>query len=142
MRNFNTSVKDCKLIHLPRIKGGRKGSLTFIYEDDHIPFKIQRVFYLYDLPGGTKRGGHAHKKVKEILIAVSGSFDVLLDDGFKKKKIKLSRPFHGLYVSNFIWMEMKNFSSGSVCLVFASSIYDGKGCISDHDEFLRHKKNK
>ena len=142
MRQSHTSINDCKLVHLPLISADRKGNLTFVYEDDHIPFKLNRVYYLYDVPGGTDRGGHAHMEMQEILISVSGSFDVQLNDGQNTKTLNLSRPNYGLYVPKLIWIELKNFSSGCVCLVLASSLYDSDSYIHDFHRFLNYKKLK
>jgi dTDP-4-dehydrorhamnose 3,5-epimerase-like enzyme len=112
-----------------------------VIENDTIPFVIQRVYYLYDVPSGAERGGHAHKKLKQFLIALSGSFDVLLDDGNKKKNITLNRPDIGLLINPGIWRELKNFSSGSVCLVVASEIFDEEDYIRDIQEFKKCKSN-
>ena len=116
------SLQHCKIIDLPIIED-RRGNLTFIEGGRHIPFDIQRVYYLYDVPGGSQRGGHAHKGLHQLLIAMSGSFDILLDDGRTKFKYHLNRSYYGLYIPPMIWREIDNFSSGSVCMVLASEHY-------------------
>jgi hypothetical protein len=130
------SIKSCRIISLPRIQDPR-GNLTFIEGCDHIPFDIKRVYYLYDVPGGAERGGHAHKGLHQLIIAMSGSFDVVLDDGKDKKRIHLNRSYNGLYVCPMIWRELDNFSSGSVCMVLASSIYDEADYFRDYSEFMQ-----
>jgi WxcM-like, C-terminal len=130
------SVHDCRIIELPKISDPR-GNLTFIEGQRHIPFDIQRMYYLYDVPGGAERGGHAHKALHQLIIAMSGSFDVLLDDGREKKHFHLNRSYYGLYVCPFIWRELNNFSSGSVCVVLASNTYDEADYYRDFPDFLR-----
>ncbi|MCX6142673.1 MAG: FdtA/QdtA family cupin domain-containing protein [Ignavibacteriales bacterium] len=129
------SIEQCKIIQMPIIKEPR-GNLTFIEGRKHIPFSIERVYYLYDVPGGANRGGHAHKELEQLIIAMSGSFDVLLDDGHNKVKFHLNRSYSGLYVCSMIWREMDNFSSGSVCMVLASNLYDESDYYRDYDSFL------
>ncbi|MGE3853027.1 MAG: FdtA/QdtA family cupin domain-containing protein [Planctomycetota bacterium] len=131
-------ISDCKLISLPKIQDPR-GNLTFIEGGSHIDFDIQRVYYLYDVPGGSSRGGHAHKALRQLIIAMSGSFDVLLDDGREKKTFHLNRSYVGLYVCPMIWREIDNFSSGSVCMVLASNRYDEADYYRDYDQFLRER---
>lgn len=126
----------CKIIELPKISDPR-GNLTFIEGGSHIPFEIQRVYYLYDVPGGAERGGHAHKGLHQLIIAMSGSFDVVLDDGREKKRVHLNRSYNGLYVCPMIWRELDNFSSGSVCMVLASSKYDEDDYYRDYSEFMQ-----
>jgi len=126
----------CKVIELPKIQDAR-GNLTFVESNNHIPFDIQRVYYLYDVPGGSARGGHAHKDLHQLIIAMSGSFDVLLDDGKNKKTIHLARSYYGLYICPMIWRELDNFSSGSVCMVLASNKYDESDYYRDYAEFTR-----
>jgi dTDP-4-dehydrorhamnose 3,5-epimerase-like enzyme len=117
------SVTDCKIISLPKISDPR-GNLTFIEANRHIPFAIQRVYYLYDVPGGAERGGHAHKRLHQLIIAISGSFDIHLNDGRNTVTYHLNRSYNGLYVCPMIWREIDNFSSGAVCMVLASDFYD------------------
>jgi hypothetical protein len=129
------SIDRCVLIELPRIADPR-GNLTFIEAGRHVPFDIKRVYYLYDVPGGAERGGHAHKALHQLIIAMSGSFDIVLDDGSNKKRVHLNRSYFGLYVSPMIWREIDNFSSGSVCMVLASTIYEASDYYRDYSEFL------
>ena len=128
-----------ELISIPKIVEPR-GNLSVI-ENDIIPFEMKRVYYLYDVPSGAERGGHAHKNLKQFLIALSGSFDVILNDGKEQKKITLNKPFEGLLINPGIWRELNNFSSGSVCLVIASAVYDESDYIRKIDEFLAYKLN-
>jgi hypothetical protein len=130
------SIEKCKIIDLPKIHDPR-GNLTFIEGGAHIPFPIQRVYYLYDVPGGSERGGHAHKELHQLIIAMSGSFDVLLDDGKEKRRYHLNRSYTGLYVCPMIWRELDNFSSGSVCMVLASNLYAEDDYYRDYAEFMR-----
>lgn len=116
-------LSDCRLIDLPRVPNVL-GNLTFIEGERHIPFAIERVYYLYDVPGGAERGGHAHRELQQLIIAMSGSFDVILDDGYHKQRFHLNRSYQGLYMCTSIWRELDNFSSGSVCLVLASNRYN------------------
>ncbi len=129
------SIEHCKIINLPKIHDPR-GNLTSIEGGIHVPFDIQRVYYLYDVPGGSERGGHAHKELQQLIVAMSGSFDVLLDDGHQKKRYHLNRSYSGLYVCPMIWRELDNFSSGSVCMVLASSHYDESDYFRDYQQFL------
>lgn len=129
-------ISDCQIIDLPKIHDPR-GNLTFIEGGDHIPFEIQRVYYLYDVPGGAERGGHAHKALHQLIVAMSGSFDVMLDDGRDKRRVHLNRSYHGLYVCPMIWRELDNFSSGSVCMVLASNRYDERDYYRVYAEFMR-----
>jgi hypothetical protein len=125
-----------ELLDFPVIPDHR-GNLTFIEGESHIPFEIKRVFYLYDVPGGESRAGHALKDVEQVIIAMSGSFDVVLDDGLTRDTITLNRSYFGLYVPSLVWRELENFSSGSVCLVLASHPYSAEAYHRDYDEFLR-----
>lgn len=125
----------CKIIDLPKISDPR-GNLTFIEGRCHIPFDIRRVYYTYDVPGGAERGGHAHKALSQLIIAMSGSFDVILDEGGKKKRFHLNRSYQGLYVCPMMWRELDNFSSGSVCMVLASNKYDEDDYYRDYDQYL------
>ena len=128
-------IENCKLIELPKISDPR-GNLTFIEGMRHIPFDIRRVYYTYDVPGGAARGGHAHKALSQLIIAMSGSFDVILDDGSERKRVHLNRSYQGLYVCPMIWRELDNFSSGSVCMVLASNIYEESDYYRDYNEYL------
>lgn len=129
------SIEHCRIIELPKITEPR-GNLTFIEGNKHIPFDIRRVYYLYDVPGGAERGGHAHKALSQLIIAMSGSFDVVLDEGGEKKRFHLNRSYQGLYVCPMIWRELDNFSSGSVCMVLASNIYEESDYYRDYNEYL------
>ena len=131
-----SSVYDCSLVELPRINSP-SGNLTPVYSREQIPFDIARVYYLYDIPGGETRGGHAHRNLQQLLVAASGSFDVLLDDGVNRRVIHLNRPYFGLYMPNMIWRELLNFSSGGICLVLASHVYDEGDYFREYEEF-RH----
>ena len=136
------TIDDCNIINLQKIADPR-GNLTFIEGNRHVPFDIKRVFYLYDVPGGADRGGHALKTCQQFLIAMSGSFDVILKDGNKESRIHLNRSYYGLLISPMIWREMDNFSSGSVCLVVASENYDAADYIRDFSDYLKsfHKES-
>lgn len=133
------NIDDCKIIDLPRINDHR-GNLTFIEGNVHVPFAIERVYYLYDVPGGSERGGHAHKGLHQLIIAMSGSFDVLLDDGSNKRRFHLNRSYFGLYVCPMIWRELDNFSSGSVCMALASNRYDEADYYRDYADYLRARR--
>jgi len=132
---------DCKLIDVPKIPDPR-GNLSFIEGGVHIPFDIKRVYYLYDVPGGSDRGSHAHKNLHQFIIAMSGSFDVILDDGIEKRRFHLNRSYFGLYVSPMMWRDLDNFSSGAVCMVLASERYDESDYIRDNAEFLKLTQSK
>lgn len=134
---FNIDL--CKIIELPIISDPR-GNLTFVEGGSQIPFDIQRVYYLYDVPGGAERGGHAHKGLHQLVIAMSGSFDVVLDDGVNTKRVHLSRSYNGLYVCPMIWRHLDNFSSGSVCMVLASNKYDEKDYYRNYSEFMHGRE--
>ncbi|HEY9300025.1 MAG TPA: FdtA/QdtA family cupin domain-containing protein [Phormidium sp.] len=127
-------IQDCKIIELPKITDPR-GNLTFIEGSRHIPFEIRRVYYLYDVPGGAERAGHAHKNLHQLFVAISGSFDILLDDGLKKQRYHLNRSYYGLYVCPMIWRELNNFSSGAVCMVLASDYYDESDYFRQYLDF-------
>src|SRR5687768_17270597 len=128
------SLQNCEIIQLPRIKDAR-GNLTFIESGRHIPFEVKRVFYLYDVPGGASRAGHALKQCHQLIIANSGSFDVIVDDGFEKREFSLNRSYFGLYVPPLLWREIENFSYGSVCTVLASEFYDEGDYYRLYEEF-------
>lgn len=130
------SIHDCKIIDLPIVRDHR-GNLSFIESNVHVPFQIERVYYLYDVPGGSERGGHAHKNLQQFIVAMSGSFDITLDDGREKKRVHLNRSYNGLYVCPMIWRELDNFSSGAVCMVLASSHYDEEDYFRDYDQFIQ-----
>jgi hypothetical protein len=131
---FNTY--ECSIFTLPRIKN-RAGNITPIHNNIEVPFKIKRIFYLYDIPGGESRGAHAHKECHQFLVAASGSFEVLLDDGKTKRLIQLNRPYLGLHIPPGIWASEINFSSGSICLVLASHIHDEKDYIRNYEDYLK-----
>ena len=132
------SIEECKVLSLPVVHD-RRGNLTYIESLKIIPFEIKRVYYLYDVPGGAERGGHAHKQLHQLIIAMSGSFDVLLDDGKDKKKFHLNRSYNGLYICPMIWREINNFSSGSVCMVLASTFYDEQDYYREYAEFMHDR---
>lgn len=134
-------IDDCRIIELPRIADPR-GNLTFIEGTRHIPFEIRRVYYLYDVPGGATRAGHGHRSLQQLMIAISGSFDVELDDGFTKKKYHLNRSYYGLYIPSMIWRDIDNFSSGSVCAVLASDFFDESDYFRNYDGYIQAVKNK
>lgn len=132
------SVYDCSVIELPKIEN-REGNITPIHPNDNVPFEIKRVFYSFDIPGGEARGAHAHKECHQFLIAASGSFEVVLDDGCNKRTVMLNRPFYGLHIPPGIWAAEQSFSSGSICLVLASEGYSEKDYIRDYDDFIKYK---
>lgn len=127
-------LEDCRVIDLPKIEDAR-GNLTFIENSNHIPFDISRVYYLYDVPGGSDRGAHAHKNLHQFMIAMAGSFDVLLDDGRNTRKFTLNRSYLGIYICPMMWRYIDNFSSGAVCMVLASAPYDETDYIRDYTAF-------
>lgn len=135
------ALNDCKLIVLPKISDPR-GNLSFIEGGQHIPFDIKRVYYLYDVPGGSDRGSHAHKNLNQFIVAMSGSFDVGLDDGKEKKRFHLNRSYYGLYVCPMMWRELDNFSSGAVCMVLASAHFSEADYIRDYSQFLTQTNSK
>lgn len=130
------SLDLCRIIDLP-VHRDPRGNLTAIEGGNHIPFDIQRVYYLYDVPGGAERGGHAHKALHQLIVAMSGSFDIELDDGQNKRKFHLNRSYHGLYVCPMIWRSIDNFSSGSVLMVLASNRYSEDDYYRDYPDFMR-----
>nr|WP_186974148.1 FdtA/QdtA family cupin domain-containing protein [Bacteroides intestinalis] len=134
------TVYDCSIIELPKIEN-RAGNITPVHGKLNIPFDISRVFYSYDIPGGEARGAHAHKECHQLLIAASGSYEVVLDDGVNKRTILLNRPFYGLHIPPGIWASEQGFSSGSICLVLASHVYDEKDYIRDYKQFTTYKEN-
>lgn len=128
-------ITDIKPLEFPVIHDHR-GNLSYIETDRHIPFDIKRVYYLYDVPGGAERGGHAHKELQQLIIAMNGSFDVVLDDGYQKTRIHLNRSYNGIYIPKMLWRELDNFSSGSVCMVLASEYFTEADYIRDYDEYV------
>jgi hypothetical protein len=135
-----TTVNDCRLLDLPRIVR-EEGSITPIEGGKHVPFEIARVYYLYDVPGGSSRGGHAHKQLLQLMVAVMGSFDVVLDDGYTRRRVSLNRGYYGLYLPNLIWRELENFSSGAICVVLASQPYQESEYIREYSNFIHYKKS-
>lgn len=134
------NIDKCTLKELPKIADSR-GNLSVIESEQTVPFGIERVYYLYDVPGGGERGGHAHKKLEQFMISLGGSFDVVIDDGNRKRTIHLNRPYIGLYICPMIWRNLENFSSGSVCLVLASEHYEEEDYFREYSEFLASVKN-
>lgn len=132
-------LSDCRLIDLPRIQDPR-GNLTFIEGERHVPFDIKRVYYLYDVPGGAERGAHGHKALHQLVVAMSGSFDIHLDDGREKRVFHMNRSYFGLYIGPMIWRELTNFSSGAVCMVLASERYNESDYYRDYADFMRDVK--
>lgn len=135
----NSSVYDCTIIELDKHHSDRKGNISVVENREDIPFDVKRTYYLYDVPGGESRGGHAHKELSQLIIAASGSFTVTLDDGRVKRSFTLNRPYQGLYVVPGIWRTLDDFSSGAVCLVLASHGYDAADYIREYEEFIRYK---
>ncbi len=140
-QKYFMSIKYCQIVNLTKIQDPR-GNLTFIEGNKHIPFDIKRVFYLYDVPGGSNRAGHALHKCQQFLIAMSGSFDVTIDDGSQQQKYHLNRSYYGLYIPPLNWREIDNFSSGSVCMALASELYDESDYYRNYDEFIKAVRNK
>jgi len=134
------SVYDCSIIELPRIEN-RTGNITPVENNIHLPFEIKRVFYIYDIPGGEDRGAHAHKECHQFLVAVSGSFEIELDDGVIKRTVSLNRPFFGLHIPPGIWAAEKGFSSGAICLVLTSQKYEETDYIRKYEEYLNLESN-
>jgi hypothetical protein len=128
-------IEKCRLIDFPKIVNP-SGNLTFIEGGRHIPFDVKRVYYLYDVPGGAERGGHTHKELQQLIIAMSGSFDVILDDGYQRKCFHMNRSYYGLYLCPMVWREINNFSSGAVCLALVSDLYDESDYIRDYETFI------
>ena len=130
-----TTVFDCNIIHFPRMQN-RAGNITAVQNGIEAPFHVKRIYYLYDIPGGEDRGAHAHKKLEQLIIAASGSFDLTIDDGRNKKTVNLSRPYFGLHVLPGMWRNISNFSSGAICLVLASEVYQTEDYIRTYEEYL------
>ena len=138
MQGKTSTVFDCNMLHLPKITS-RQGSISTVENLVDIPFEIKRVYYLYDVPGKQSRGAHAHRDLKQLLIAASGSFDIILDDGGYKKTVNLDRPFNALFIPPGIWRDLTNFSTGSICLVLCSHNYDEADYIRDYDVYKSFK---
>ena len=128
-------IDECKIIQIPKVFD-KRGNLSFIEENKHIPFEIKRIYYLYDVPGDSVRAGHAHKNLHQFMIAISGSFEITLDDGVNKKTLNLKKPYEGIYIPPMIWRDLDNFSSGSVCLVLASDYFDESDYYRNYNEFI------
>lgn len=138
--SLKTNIDDCQIIDLGKIHN-RAGNVTIIEGNDLLPFSVRRVYYLYDVPGGAERGGHAHKNLYQMIIAASGSFDVTLDDGFNRKTLNLNHPYKGLMIISGIWREISNFSSGSICLVLASELFNENDYIRDYKYYLTYRND-
>ncbi|HOU98308.1 MAG TPA: FdtA/QdtA family cupin domain-containing protein [Bacteroidales bacterium] len=138
MNSKKSSVFDCSHIELG-VNHREKGNITVVENNKTLPFNVKRIYYLYDIPGGESRGGHAHKKLYQLVVAASGSFDVILDDGKVKRTITLNRLYHCLYIVPGIWRELVNFSSGSICMVLASDIYQENDYIREYEKFMKYK---
>lgn len=136
----HTTVSDCTLIDLPK-NHTIKGNITAINNGIEVPFDVNRVYYLYDIPGGESRGGHAHRALQQLIVAVSGSFDLTIDDGNEKKTFQLNRPYIGVLMPPGLWRELNNFSSGSICLVLASLPFEESDYIREYDDFLTYKND-
>lgn len=134
------TIEDCKIIELPRFLDAR-GNLSFVEQNNHIPFEIKRTYWIYDVPGGEERGGHVFRQNEEFIVALSGAFDVTVDDGKQKKTFTLNRSYYGLYIPNGLWRTMENFSTNSFALEFGSTHYDKADYIRSYDEFLKLKGN-
>ena len=135
------TVYDCSLIQLPK-EEFPEGNLTYVYNNVHVPFPIRRVFYSYDIPGGEKRGGHAHKQFHQFIVAASGAFEVLIDDGVNKRTVLLNRPYQGIYIPPGVWADEQGFSSGAVCLVLASEEFSEQDYIRSYEEYLEFISQK
>ena len=136
---MSNTVYDCTMIYIDRHHSERKGDICVVENGQTVPFDVQRVYYLYDVPGGMERGGHAHKALYQLIVAASGSFTVILDDGCVKRSFTLNHPYEGLLVVPGIWRTLENFSSGSVCMVLASAKYDPDDYIRDYEDFKTYK---
>lgn len=135
----NYSVYDCTIIELDKHHSERRGNLSVVQNGETVPFDVKRIYYLYDVPGGESRGAHAHRELSQLIVAVSGSFKVTLDDGNAKRSFFLNRPYQGLYVKPGIWRDLEDFSSGAVCMVLASEVYEERDYIRAYDEFLEYR---
>ena len=136
------SVFDCTMVELDKHHSDRKGNLTVVQNGITLPFDVKRVYYMYDVPGGESRGSHAHRDLEQLIVAASGSFTVTLDDGKSKRSFFLNRPYQGLYVKPGLWRDLCDFSSGAVCMVLASEVYDAADYIRNYQEFLEYKEGK
>ena len=141
MKDRVSCINDCNVLELSRIHNP-SGNITIVQSGSVLPFNVKRIFYLYDIPGGSERGGHAHKALQQLIVAASGSFDVVLNDGLNKKIVQLNRPYYGLLVIPGIWREIVNFSSGAICLVLASEKFYPEDYIRDYTDFLKWKSLK
>lgn len=139
MNRIVSDIHSCNVVELTKIHN-RAGNITIIQNGEHQPFNVKRIYYLYDVPGGSERGGHAHKALHQLIVAASGSFDVIIDDGMNKKIVQLNRPYYGLLIVPGIWREIVNFSSGAICLVLASEKYVAEDYVRDYSEFLKYKR--
>ncbi|MDR0734067.1 MAG: FdtA/QdtA family cupin domain-containing protein [Dysgonamonadaceae bacterium] len=135
---LNSTIFNCNVLTLPKVHN-RAGNITALNNSQDIPFDVKRVYYLYDVPGGESRGGHAHKELQQLVVAASGSFDITIDDGRNKKTVSLNRPNYGLLILPGIWRDLANFSSGAICLVLASHPYNALDYIRDYEEFIHMK---
>lgn len=134
------NINDVKLVELPKFMDPR-GNLSFVEQNNHIPFEIQRTYWIYDVPGGENRGGHAYKQTNEFIIAISGGFDVTIDDGHEKKTFTLNRSYYGLYIPKGLWRQMENFSTNSLALEFADTMYNRSDYVEDYNEYLKMRSN-
>lgn len=137
----SSTIFDCKLVQLPQIKSNL-GSITSIENNSEIPFAVKRIYYLYDVPGGESRAAHGHKELEQLIVAASGSFDITLDDGINKKTFQLNRPYIGLHIKPGIWRDIDNFSSGAICLVLASHLYNEEDYFRNYNDFLNFKATR
>jgi oxalate decarboxylase/phosphoglucose isomerase-like protein (cupin superfamily) len=140
MEKFN--VFDCSIVELDKHHSDRKGNLTVVENGDTLPFDVKRVYYLYDIPGGEGRGAHAHRDLEQLIVAASGSFTVTLDDGKNKRSFFLNRPYQGLYVKAGLWRDLVDFSSGAVCMVLASDVYQKEDYIRDYKKFIEYRNDE
>ena len=136
---MKSSVYDCVMLPLNKIHN-RAGNITIVEGNENVPFDVKRIYYLYDIPGGEDRGGHAHKELRQLIVAASGSFNILLDDGQNKKIVTLNRPDYGLLVVPGIWRDLMDFSSGAICMVLASEVYEEEDYIREYQDFEDYKK--
>ena len=136
------SVFDCSIVELDKHHSDRKGNLTVVENGETLPFDVKRVYYIYDVPGGESRGSHAHKELEQLIVAASGSFTVILDDGQDKRSFFLNKPYQGLYVKPGMWRDLSDFSSGAVCMVLASEVYQKEDYIRDYDAFIMFRNEK